>query len=324
MADTDAVIDLLVAGELCVDIVIGLDGGIRFGQHEQIVRSTTLTLGSSSAITACGAAALGARVSMAGVRGDDDFGAFIQRELSSRGVEVGAVRVDRAVPTGASTHLTRPDGDRAILTSMGSIGRTAASDVVPLLDRARHLHVGSWFLQESLWDDAPAVFALARSAGMTTSLDGNFDPAQRWDSGILTLLPHVDVFFGNEQEVTGIAREGEPERAVRMLLDRMPHGATVVYKLGADGAAAYTLADGALDVAHASTPEIGGALVDTVGAGDTLAAGYLVARLDGVDRAGALAFAVACGTASTRGAGGVGGQPDRARASALAAHVCVR
>ena len=72
MADADAggaVIDLLVVGELCVDIIVALDGDIRFGQHEQVVPSTTLTMGSSSAITACGAAAAGVTTAMVGVVG---------------------------------------------------------------------------------------------------------------------------------------------------------------------------------------------------------------------------------------------------------------
>ena len=51
---------LLVVGELCVDLIVGLtDDDIRFGQHEQLVPFTALTMGSSSAITACGAAAAG-------------------------------------------------------------------------------------------------------------------------------------------------------------------------------------------------------------------------------------------------------------------------
>ncbi|MBN9629467.1 MAG: hypothetical protein J0I18_02485, partial [Actinobacteria bacterium] len=67
------VADLLVVGELCVDLIIPLESDIRFGQHEQLVPATTLTMGSSSAITACGAAALGTRTSLVSVRGDDTF-----------------------------------------------------------------------------------------------------------------------------------------------------------------------------------------------------------------------------------------------------------
>jgi sugar/nucleoside kinase (ribokinase family) len=316
---------LLVVGELCVDIIVGLsDDSIRFGQHEQLVPFTALTMGSSSAITACGAAALGVPTTMVAVRGDDEFGSFLDRELAARGVDSAGVRVDPSVPTGSSTHLTRPDGDRAILTAMGSIGRTAASDVTDeLLAGAAHLHGGSWFLQEDLWADGADLWARARTAGLSTSLDGNFDPDEAWDRGILGVLAHCDVFFGNEQELCGITGAADIAAAVEAVLDVMPAGAVVVSKLGADGASASWRDGGSTRAVTARTPDAPGALVDTVGAGDSLAAGFLAARLAGESVDGCLRLGVACGTASTRGAGGVGAQPSLAVASALAAAVPV-
>ena len=313
------VADLLVVGELCVDLIIRLDADLRFGQHEQLVRSTDLTMGSSSAITACGASALGVRTAMVGVIGEDEFGDYLRRELVARRVDVSGVRVDASVPTGASTHLTRQDGDRAILTSMGSIGRTRVTDVTAgALAGARHLHGGSYFLQESLWADAGGLWQRARAAGLSTSLDGNFDPSEEWSSGILSVLPHVDVFFGNEQELCGITRRADLENAVDATLDSLPMGGVVVCKLGGDGAVAAWREAGRTRRIHAGIPEAPGSLVDTVGAGDSLAAGFLAARLAGASLERCLAIGVACGTASTRGAGGVGAQPDLAAASALA------
>lgn len=323
-APAAAVADLLVIGELCVDLIIEVGDEIRFGQHEQIVPRTTLTMGSSSAITACGAAALGIRTRLISVRGDDVFGRFLDAELVRRGVDTSGVRVDDSLPTGASTHLTRPDGDRAILTSMGSIGAVTAADAPESrLSAAGHLHAGSYFLQHALQPEAAELFRLARSRGLRTSLDGNFDPSQEWDSGILEVLRHVDVFFGNNEELTGITGASDIDGAVEQLLRIMPEGATVVAKLGAEGAEAVRIVDSVIQRSHADTPSLDAPLVDTVGAGDTLAAGFIAALLrgEGVERA--LALAVACGTASTRGAGGVGAQPDRTTAEALAAEVRV-
>ncbi|MCM3778277.1 carbohydrate kinase family protein [Microbacterium hydrocarbonoxydans] len=315
---------LLVIGELCVDLIIETGDEIRFGQHEQIVPRTTLTMGSSSAITACGAAALGIDTRLISVRGDDTFGRFLDEELRRRAVDTSGVRIDGSLPTGASTHLTRPDGDRAILTSMGSIGTVRAADVTTAdLTDASHLHIGSYFLQHALQDNAPAMFAAARAAGVRTSLDGNFDPAERWDSGIRALLPHVDAFFGNEEELTGIAGVAGMDDAVRELLGIMPRGAVVVAKLGADGAYAARLSDGEVERVRVAVPPLDGELVDTVGAGDTLAAGFIAGMLHGMPVEDSLRLAVACGTASTRGSGGVGAQPDWEAATALAARTAV-
>lgn len=320
----DTVKRLLVVGELCVDLIIEIEGEPRFGQHEQLVRSTTLTMGSSSAITACGAAALGVPTMLVSVRGDDTFGTFLAAELERRRVDASAIRVDASTPTGASTHLTRPDGDRAILTSMGSIGAVRATDVTDdIFAASAHLHVGSYFLQESLQPDAASLFARARSAGLTTSVDGNFDPGEEWDAGILGVLAHVDVLFGNEQELTGITHQPDLERAMEFALGRMPEGAIVVGKLGGDGALAAWRSEGRTERIRASVPEIDGELVDTVGAGDTLAAGFLAARLEGASVGVALSMAVACGTVSTRGAGGVAAQPDLTTARDVAATVTV-
>ncbi|MDO7883033.1 carbohydrate kinase family protein [Salinibacterium soli] len=303
---------LLVVGELCVDLIVELDGPIDFGQAERIVPSTTLAMGSSSAITACGAARLGVPTSLVSVRGDDVFGRFLASELDRLGVEQSQVRVDASTPTGSSTHLTRPDGDRAILTAMGSIGAVRAEDVD--LAGAARIHVGSYFLQHALWPGLPGLFAEARARGIPTSLDPNFDPAETWDSGLLPLLEHVDVLFCNEQEATGITGEESLDAAIDALLAAMPADARVIAKRGAEGA---VLASGDARTL-ATAPALEWPLVDTVGAGDSLAAGYLAAILRGLPPTEALRWGVAAGTLSTRAAGGTGQQATAEEAERFA------
>ena len=319
---------LVVVGELCVDLIVGLrDDEIRFGQHEQWVEFTELTMGSSSAITACGASTLGVPTSMVGVVGQDLFGNYVLNELARRGVDTRHMRVDASLPTGSSTHLSRPDGDRAILTAPGSIGQTTLADVPSgALAAAAHLHLGSYFLQRGLWGQAPQMFRRARAAGVGTSIDGNFDPVQEWDRGILEVIAHADVFFANEQELTGITGMSDPDSAVDALLAQMPPGAMIVHKRGSDGASCAWRPSGNGETArvHARPPDVPGRLVDTVGAGDSLAAGFLHGRLRGLAVEHCLALGVACGSASTRAAGGVAGQPTRALAEELADEVAIR
>jgi sugar/nucleoside kinase (ribokinase family) len=307
--------DLLVVGEVNPDVIVAdPDPRPAFGQAERIVADIHLAIGSSSVITACGAARLGLRVAFVGVVGDDLFGRFMLDSMRERGLDVSAVRVADDVLTGASVVLT--DGrDRAILTARGTIGAVTADDVpADLLGRARHLHIGSWFLQDGLRSNAARLLAAAREAGLTTSLDPNWDPSDDWDGGLFEALPSLDLVFPNEAEVTRIARVDDPESAAITLARQArrdgPAGSgnalMFVVKRGAAGAFAST-ADGVVARvgSYPVTP------LDTTGAGDSFDAGFLAAWLGGAAPIDGLRAGAVAGALSTTALGGVDGQPDR-------------
>src|SRR5215212_3374395 len=136
--------DILVAGEINPDLILSGNVIPEFGQVEKLVESTTLNIGSSSAIFACGAARLGLRVAFIGVCGDDVFGHFMLDEMSGRGVDVSHVIVRTEGQTGLSVILNQ-QADRAILTHPGLIAELRASDISDeLLQNAQHLHVASY------------------------------------------------------------------------------------------------------------------------------------------------------------------------------------
>jgi sugar/nucleoside kinase (ribokinase family) len=299
---------LLVVGELNADIVVALDDPPRFGDDEQIVPRTSIVLGSSSAIMACGTARLGIPTSLVSVVGDDLLGRFVLGELQARGVDTTGVRVDDRTPTGSSTILTLPDGQRSILTALGTIGHVAVADIpAAVLADCAHVHVGSYFLQESLRGDLPALYRACRARGLSTSLDPNDDPGGAW--GLGDLLGEVDVMFCNEREAAAISGQSGVERACAWFAARLPPSAQVVVKQGAEGAHVAVCDGGRVVASHHAAPDpLGTPVVDTVGAGDSLAAGYLAARLRGLSVVDQLRVGVRNGTATTRAAGGVAGQ----------------
>src|SRR3972149_5890414 len=188
--------DILVAGEINPDLILSGDVTPEFGQVEKLVDSATLTIGSSSAIFACGAARLGLKVAFIGVCGDDVFGRFMLDEMQKRDVEIENVIVHPNGFTGLSVILAR-GADCAILTHPGLISALQASDISDsLLRQARHLHVASYFLQTALQPDLPNLFRRARSFGLTTSLDTNYDPSEKW-FGFDELLSVTNVFLPN-------------------------------------------------------------------------------------------------------------------------------
>ncbi|MFN8457809.1 MAG: sugar kinase [Anaerolineae bacterium] len=292
--------DIVVVGELNPDLVLRGDVSPAFGQVEQLVDEATLTIGSSSAIFACGAARLGLRVAFIGVMGDDEFGRFMHGELVKRRVDTSGIIVTPSLKTGLTVILSRPSGDRAVLTFAGSIGALRYDEIdFALVSRARHLHLGSFFMLDNLRPDIPRLFAQAKSLGLTVSLDTNYDPTEQWDGGLAKTLPSVDIFLPNQTELLAITRTGSVADGLAALSRQVP---TVAIKLGAAGAVAQ---QGEITAQADILPV---ALVDTTGAGDSFDAGFIYGYLSGWDLRRTLRLATVCGSLSTRAAGGTGAQ----------------
>lgn len=297
--------DLVVAGELNPDLILSSpDLEPRFGQVETLVEDASLTIGSSSAIFACGAARLGMRVAFVGVIGRDVFGNYMLESLKGRGIDVSNVIIDDNQPTGLSIILNRLT-DRAILTYPGAIPALKGEQVSDtLLSRTRHLHVASYFLQTALQPGLPDLFRRARRWGVSVSLDTNWDPAEQW-RGIQELLPLIDVFLPNQAEALSITHAPTLEQAARDLATQVN---VLAVKMGREGGLAYQ--NDRLARASAFSVEV----VDTVGAGDSFDAGFIYGYLMGWDLERCLKLGVACGSLSTRGRGGTEKQPTLAEA----------
>ncbi len=292
--------DILIAGELNPDLILADPGlTVRFGQHEALVDDATMTIGSSAAIFACGAARLGLNVAFIGVVGDDLFGRFMLKSLTARNVDIANVIVDPAQETGLSVILSR-GVDRAILTHMGAMNALRADDIPDvLLAQARHFHVTSYFLQTALQPDLPALFARARGLGLSTSIDTNWDPDERW-TGVDAVLNETTIFLPNDAEALALTGAATVDEAARQLATKAD---VVAVKLGGDGA----LTCEAEEITRAAAIPI--RVADTVGAGDTFDAGFVYGYLHGWDAPASLQLGIACGSLSTREAGGVNAQP---------------
>jgi sugar/nucleoside kinase (ribokinase family) len=305
-------LDLLVVGDVNPDILVP-NAEPRFGQEEVIVESIALTIGGSAGIMAAAVARLGLRTTIVGVVGDDTFGRFMLDELAGRGVDVTACRVDPARPTGATVILSRPT-DRAILTAEGTIGDLALDDIpVQLLERARHVHVASLFLQPAVLAGLGALTERAHDAGATISVDPNWDPTGGWDGGLRDALPGIDVFLPNAAEARLISGRDDVAAAAHALHGTGPRPLVAV-KCGPDGALAVDEGGVLVDV-----PGFPAEPVDSTGAGDAFDAGFLAAWLERRPIVDALRLGAACGALSTRALGGTRAQPTRAEAEAAIA-----
>ena len=204
--------------------------------------------GGSAANTAAWAASIATDIALVCRVGDDDRGRAAVAEL--RGVDVHAT-VDPERPTGTCIVLVEPGGERTMLPDSGA--NDGPLGEIPLGD---HLHVvGYALLRDGPRATALAAIERARAADMTVSVDPS-----SWALLRPGTIPPVDLLLPNEREAE--------------YLD----GGEMVVKLGAAGARWGDV--------HVPAEPV--EVVDTTGAGDAFAAGFLSARLNGADRREAL------------------------------------
>jgi sugar/nucleoside kinase (ribokinase family) len=293
--------DLLVIGEINPDLILqGQDVSPAFGQAEKLVENAALTIGSSSVIFACGAARLGLKVIFVGIVGDDVFGHFMLNQMQARHIDTSPCIISKKETTGFSMILSQPN-DRAILTHAGSMASLRYSDIDQnLFKQVKHLHVGSFFMLEQLQNDVAQLFACAKAAGLSTSIDTNWDPKEQWDSGLAEVFKHTDVFLPNEAELLNISKRATVEEA----LESLGHIPMIAVKCGAKGG----LVQHDSEILTALPLPV--TVIDTTGAGDSFDAGFLYGYLQKWELEKSLRLACACGSLSTQGIGGTSAQPS--------------
>ena len=292
--------DILTSLDVCVDLIISGDTRPEFGQKEKLVDDYFIEMGGSNCIFACQAAKLGMSVAGVGVAGDDIFGELVKSSLHEAGVDISHVRTEPSYKTAIGVALCE-DKDRAILTYLGTIGATGLEYAVEgLLPQTRHLHIGSYYLMDGIrpyWFD---IAKRAKKMGLSLSLDTNWDPEETWQRGLCELLPYVDILFPNENEAMHMTGRKNDENAAQALLE---HVQIVALKKGENGAKIFKRGGEAFFL-----PCRRAEYVDSIGAGDSFAAGFLFGFLRNEPLEMCLEGAILCGSMSTRGRGGIAKQ----------------
>lgn len=288
--------DVLVVGELNVDLI--LDKIEKFPEvgKEVLAKKMTLTLGSSSAIFASNISSLGVRVAFIGKIGKDKFGEVVLESLQQKKVDTSMILIDEKVGTGA-TIILNVDEDRANTTYPGAMDLLTIDDISDEdLSKAGHLHFSSYFLQPGMWGGLGKLFRRAKKMGLTTSFDMQWDPMETWKLDIPDVLPYVDVFLPNEQELillTGTKTLNEAIDSVKkytniLVIKRGNKGSMVHYK----------------DQLSDLPPFLNKEVVDAIGAGDSFNAGFIFKFIGGKNIAECQKFGNLTGAVSTTAAGG--------------------
>ena len=249
--------------------------------------------GGSAGNTAAGVAALGGRAGFVGQVAPDELGKFSRHDLTAAGVEFTTPATDVGAPTARSMILVTPDGHRTMNTFLGAAQHLPTS----ALDEAQIRDAAILYLEGYLWDPETPRYAmlraieLAREAGrkVAFTLSDTFC-VDRHRDGFNVLLDEkrIDILFANQAEIEALAGVAHLDSAVAAVKDRVE---TLVITRSEDGALAVR------GGARADVPaEPIDQLVDTKGAGDLFAAGFLVGEARGLGlekslRLGAIAAA---------------------------------
>lgn len=288
--------DVVVLGELNIDLVLW-DIPFPENEKEKVARDMRFTMGSSSAITAHNLAVLGSKVGFIGKCGADTFGDFMIKGLQRGGVDTRGIIRDKKLKTGATIILANPP-HKALLTYMGAMTEMRMRDINwNFVKQARHLHLGCYYLQTGLIQDVPKIFSKAQNLGLTTSLDTNWDPSEKWDESLYEVLKYTDVFFPNDDEAIRIAHETSLEKAVEKLRKVVK---ILAVKRGKEG----TLVCSADE--QYQIPGLSVEVIETTGAGDTFNAGFLYQFIRGKSMEECARFGNACGALAVTALGGTG------------------
>ncbi len=226
--------------------------------------------GGSAANTVAGVASLGGRAAYVGKVGDDALGDVFTREIAAGGVTFHpAVGVGQL--TGRCLVNVTPDGQRTMSTFLG-----AASALVPQdVDTAVIEDASIVYLEGYLFDPEPArrAFEMAADAarvggGRTALTLSDAFVVERHRDELLRFLPRIDILLANEAEVMALWRTTDREEALARTAEAVPLAAVT---LGAEGSV--VLRREQRFSAQATSVE---AVVDTTGAGDQYAAGFLL------------------------------------------------
>lgn len=294
-------IGVICAGSIVHDTVVRPVDSPQWGTTT-LVQSITQHLGGNGANTAAALAKLGCRVKLLGAIGDDDAARTVSTALTAAGVDISALN-RTSKPNAATIVLVHTDGRRQFLHRHGSSEDALTQPIVftsDLAADAQHFHLASLFVLPHLRDNAPAILSAAKQAGLSTSLDTNWDPQGEWLKVLSPCLPLADVLFLNEEESSMLTGADDPISASQMLHDL--GASVVVQKRGKDGSIVCCRGEHPIHV-----PGYSVVAVDSTGAGDCFAAGFLRSWLQGDTLAAAAKFGNAAGAQSVTATGAIDG-----------------
>lgn len=295
--------EITVIGAGVVDILVGAVDEKILTSSSSPMNFIKMSFGGDALNEAIVLSRLGKKVQWISKVGDDDAGQRVLNYAEENGLSVAGVKIESGLETGISIALIDERGERRFLTNkQSSLRKLAAEDILPHVDEmAQIVSFASMFVSPPL--NIPAmeeIFSRIKSAGKILAVDATRAKNGETLSDLKNLLAQMDYFFPNEAELATLTGERDVNKNIAALLS---HGLKcAVVKCGGKGCIIATKST-QIEIPACRVEKV----IDTTGAGDCFAAGFLWALSEGWRLEDCGKFACAAASCSVEEVGAVAG-----------------
>lgn len=259
-----------IIGHAIIDVVAGPIGDSLFKTGSMPMQDIKMTYGGNGYNEASALRALGVEVNLISKLGNDEAGMKVMERLKSLGVDTTDVILEDNLTTSINVVLFDENGERRFLTNpAGSQRKLSKGDVLVALDNMADVVCFSCMFVSPLYDilSMKQTFAAIKEKGKTLVVDMTKPKNGETIEDIRELLPYIDYFLPNEEELKMLCKD-DIDKAAAMLLEG---GAKcVVVKVGGNGCRIYSKDETSAVPAYRIDK-----VVDTTGAGDSFVAGFI-------------------------------------------------
>ena len=271
-------LDVVCVGAAIVDVPLQPVSKNIFDSESYPLEQISMTIGGDAINEATVISRLGKKVGLMSMVGKDAVGNYILEHCAKEGIDTEGMKLRDGVDTSINIGLVTADGERTFVTNRnGSLWKMTIDDVdMELIPRGRLLSFASIFNNPRLDNDAMVrIFRKAKANDMIICADMIKPRLGETLDDIAEALSYIDYFFPNHDEAELMTGETEIQKVADKLLSYgIGH---VIIKIGKDGA--YIKGQ---DRTEMIVPAMKGITpIDTIGAGDNFASGFITGLLEG-------------------------------------------
>ena len=269
--------DVACIGIIVADIIAKPVDDIPASGRLELIDTVELHTGGCAANAAINMAKIGLNVTLGGKIGNDFFGSSISHMIKSEGVDISGVVAGKKSITSSSIVLSHSSGERSFLHCFGANAEFKDTDInLEIINEANIIFIAGALLMPAFDGESCAkVLEYAKKSGKYTVMDTAWDSQGRWMEVIKPCLRFIDYFIPSYEEAAKLSGKENPEEIADYFLSQ---GVKVaVIKLGKDGCFIKTKGNNKHTIptyAHIKA-------VDTTGAGDSFAAGFITGLVKG-------------------------------------------